>query len=61
MTLWLFFLIQSCYVPSYMVLGCVVPELHDMRTVCLLKVITTAWVTNTDSFSLVIDYTQYSG
>ena len=38
-----------------------VPELHDMRIVCLLKAVTPAWVTNTVSFTLKIDYIQYSG
>ena len=38
-----------------------VPELHDMRIFCLPKAVTPAWVTNTVSFSLVIDYTLYSG
>ena len=38
-----------------------VPELHDMRIVCLLKAVTPAWVTNTVSFMLKIDYIHYSG
>ena len=38
-----------------------VPELHDMRIVCLLKAVTPAWVTNTVSFTLKIDYIHYSG
>ena len=38
-----------------------VPELHDMRIVCLLKAVTPAWVTNTVSFTLKIDYIYYSG
>ena len=33
-----------------------VPELHAMRIVCLLKAVTTAWVTNTFPFLLVNDY-----
>ena len=32
-----------------------------MRMVCLLMAVTTAWVTNTVQFLLVIDYTRYSG
>ena len=38
-----------------------VPELHDMRIVCLLKRFIPAWVTNTVSIALVIDYTHDSG
>ena len=38
-----------------------VPELHAMRIVCLLKAVTPAWVTNTVSFTLKIDYIHYSG
>ena len=37
MTLKLFVLNQNCYIPNYMVLGPMVPEVHDMRRVCLLK------------------------
>ena len=37
LTLKLFVLIQSCYMPSYVILGSIVFELHDMRMVCLLK------------------------
>ena len=40
MTLKLLFLIQSCHMSSYFVLRLIVPGLHDMRMVCLLKVIT---------------------
>ena len=47
--------------PSYIVLASVVFELHDMRIVCLLKAATPAWVTNTVSFLLPIDYIRYSG
>ena len=61
MTLKLFVLIQSCYMPSYNVLGSMVFELHDMRIVCLLKAVTPAWVTNTVSFTLKIDFIHYSG
>ena len=32
--------------------GVMVPELHDMRIICLLKAVTPAWVTNTVSFTL---------
>ena len=38
-----------------------VPELHAMRIVCLLKAVTPAWVTNTFPFLLVIDYIRYHG
>ena len=37
-----------------------VPELHDMRIICLLKAVTPAWVINTASFTLEIDFTRYS-
>ena len=37
-----------------------VPELHAMRIVCLLKAVTPAWVTNTVPFTLKIDFTHYS-
>ena len=47
--------------PIYIVLGSMVPELHDMRIVCLLKAVTPAWVTNTVSFTLLIDYIHHSG
>ena len=47
--------------PSYIVLGSMVPELHDMRIVCLLKVVTPAWVVNTVSLTLKIDYIDHSG
>ena len=47
--------------PSYIALGSKVPELHDMRIVCLLKAATPAWVTNTVPFTLLIDYIHHSG
>ena len=37
------------------------PNLHAMRMVCLFKAVTAAWVTNTVSFVLVIDYIRYYG
>ena len=37
-----------------------VPELHAMRIVCLLKAVTPAWVTNTVSFTLAINYMHHS-
>ena len=37
-----------------------VPELHAMRIVCLLKAVTPARVTNTASFLLIIDYIDHS-
>ena len=61
MTLRLFFLTQCCYMPSYIVLGSTVFELHDRRIVCLLEAATPAWVTNTVSFTLIIDYIHHSG
>ena len=60
MTLKLFVLIQSCCMPSYIILGSMVPELHVTRIVCLLKAATPAWVTNTVPFFVVIDYIHYS-
>ena len=53
--------IQSCCMPIYFILGSMVPELHAVRMVCLLKAVTPAWVTNTVSFSLVIEYIRYHG
>ena len=38
-----------------------VPELHDMRIVCLPKAVTPAWVTNTVPLLLVIDHIHLSG
>ena len=61
MTLKLFVFIESCYMQSYTVLGSMVPELHAMPIACLLKAVTHAWVTNTDSFTSVIDYLRYCG
>ena len=38
-----------------------VPELlHAMRIVCLLKAVITAWVTDSVSFTLKIDYIHHS-
>ena len=45
--------------PSYIILGSTVFELHDMRIFCLLKAVTPAWVINTVSFTLAIDYILY--
>ena len=47
--------------PSYVILGSIVFELHDMRMVCLLKAATPAWVTYTVPFTLLIDYIHHSG
>ena len=47
--------------PSYIILGSTVPELHDVRIVCLLKAVTPAWVMNTDPFTIAINYIRYSG
>ena len=44
---------------SCMVLGTMIPELHNTRLVCLLKAVTPAWVTNTVPFTLVIDLHSY--
>ena len=42
-------------------LGSMVPELlHAMRIVCLLKAVIPAWVTNSVSFTLKIDYIHHS-
>ena len=38
-----------------------VPELHALRIVCLLKAVTLAWVFYTIPFLLVIDYIRYHG
>ena len=38
-----------------------VPELHAMRMVCLLKAVTPTRVSNTASFLFVIDYIRYHG
>ena len=38
-----------------------VPWLHDMCVVYLLKAVNPAWVTNTVPFSLVIEYFHHSG
>ena len=59
MTLKLFVLIENRHMRSYIVLGLMVPELHDMCIVCLLKAVTPAWVANTASFILKIDYTPH--
>ena len=40
MTLKLIVLIQSCYMPNYITLGSMVPELHAMRIVFLLRAVT---------------------
>ena len=45
--------------PSYTVLGSMVFELHDLRIVSFLEVVTPSWVTKTESFTLVIDYPRY--
>ena len=47
--------------PSYIVLGSMVPELHAMRIVCLLKAVIPAWVTNAIPLLCVIDYIRCSG
>ena len=38
-----------------------VPELHAMRMICLLRAATPAWVMSTVPFSLKIDYIHRSG
>ena len=37
-----------------------VPEIHALRMVCLLKVVSSAWVVNTFPFLLVFDYIHHS-
>ena len=61
MTLKLFVLIQSCYMPKHAVLGSMIPELQDMRVVCLLKAFTPRWVANSVSFTFVFDDVLYYG
>ena len=61
MTLKIIVVIQSCYMPSFITLGSTVPEVHDVRIVCLLKAVTPEWVTNTVSFTLKICYIHHSG
>ena len=61
MTLKLFVLVQRYSMPSYIVLGSMVSELRDVRIICLLKAVTPAWVRNTVSFTLKIDYIHHSG
>ena len=61
MTLKLIALIQSCYMPCYVILRSIVFKLHDMRIVCLLKAVTPVWVTNMVPFTLLIDYIHHSG
>ena len=38
-----------------------VPELHALRIVCLLKAVTLSWVINTIPFLLEIDCLRYHG
>ena len=47
--------------PCYIILGSIVPELHAMHIVCLLKAVTPAWVTNTFPFRLANDYIHHFG
>ena len=54
-----FVFIQSGYMPSYIVLGSMVSELHDVRMIRLLKAVTSGWVPNTISFTLVTDHVRY--
>ena len=61
MALKLFVVIQCYYMPSYIILASTVPESHDMRIVYLLKAFTPAWVINTVSFIITIDYIHHSG
>ena len=60
MTLKLFVLIQGSFLSSYIVLGSMVRELHDMRIVCLLRAVTLAWVINTIPFTILFDYFHHS-
>ena len=59
MTLKLFVFIQSCYLPRYIILGPMVPELHVMRIVYLLQAVTPAWVTYTFPFLVLTDYIHH--
>ena len=52
MTLKLFVFVQRYYMPSYIVLGPMISELHAMRMICLLREATPAWVRNMVSFTL---------
>ena len=36
-------------------------ELHDMRMICLLEVVTPAWVTYTFPYTIAIDCIHHSG
>ena len=58
MTLKLFVVIQSCYMPSSIVLGSMVPELH-MRIVCLIRAVTPGRVTIKIFLTLEINYTRF--
>ena len=51
---------QSCHMLCCIILVSMVPELHDMCIVRLLKAVTPAWVTNTVPFLLVVNYNHYS-
>ena len=59
MTLRIFASVQGYYLPSYMVLGSLVFELHDMRIFCLLRAVTPWQVINTFPFALAIASFHY--
>ena len=61
MTLKLFVIILSCYMPRYTVLRSMVFELNDMHIFCLFKAVTPAWVINTVSLTITIDCIHHSG
>ena len=46
--------------PSYKYFGSIVPDLHEMRIVCLLRAVTPGCVANTVSFALAIFYIRYN-
>ena len=60
-TLRLFVIVKSCYMPSNIVLWSIGPKLHAMRMICLLMAATPAWVINTIPFTISINYFRYSG
>ena len=45
--------------PTYILLGSIVSELHGLRMTFLLKAVTPKWVTKTVPFSLEINYIRF--
>ena len=60
-TVMAFLPILRYHMPSYIALGSMVPELHDMRIVRSLKTVTPACVTKLVLFLLQIDCIRYHG